>query len=502
MFNNEDRISRVFEGHHVFVTGATGFMGKVFLERLLRATEIAKVYILIRPKRGKASKERLVEILDNLLFNTLRQSRNYVEHIKKIKIVDGDCSMEELGMHAEIRKELSEKLTMIFHFAATTRFDEKLKSAINLNLRGTLEMIKLTRECKNINLFCHISTAYCHLHESNLLEISYPSNVNPHELMSIVDRLTESEAELIKNEYLNKFIPNTYVLTKSLAEAIVVEALETHKLPVMIVRPSIITPTLSDPQPGWVNDYNGLGGLLIGIGTGVLRSIHCNDKYHGDFIPVDVAIHGIMMCTWNYLALMNQEKYIFNFTTSNEIVMSWGQILSKGLVICIDKYPMNKAVWFPNLTLTKYRWLHKTRCLFYHWIPAVIIDSVLFCVRIKPFLWLVQKKISRGTKTIEIFANNQWTFDNSNVIQIRSKMNEFELMKYKVSSDGIDIEKYMEDCLLGGHRFLLKDGSKYEDFDSGRRTMRILFIVDRLLKLIVLGAILYGLLSIILSIFS
>jgi len=52
-------------------------------------------------------------------------------------------------------------------------------------------------------------------------------------------------------------------------------------------------------------------------------------------------------------------------------------------------------------------------------------------------------------------------------------MNEFELMKYKVSSDGIDIEKYMEDCLLGGHKYLLKDGSKYEDFGSGRRTMRI-----------------------------
>lgn len=227
-----------------------------------------------------------------------------MELLRKITVVDGDCSVEDLGMNDEVRKMLCEKLTMIFHFAATTRFDEKLKTAINLNLRGILEMIKFARECRNINLFCHISTAYCHLKESNLFEIPYPSAVNPHELMSTVDRLTESEAELIKNKYMNKFIPNTYVLTKSLAEAIVVEALETHKLPVMIIRPSIITPTLYDPQPGWVNDYNGLGGLLIAIGKGVLRSFYCNDKYHGDFIPVDIAIHGIMMCTWNYLSLM------------------------------------------------------------------------------------------------------------------------------------------------------------------------------------------------------
>lgn len=74
---------------------------------------------------------------------------------------------------------------------------------------------------------------------------------------------------------------------------------------------------------------------------------------------------------------------------------------------------------------------------------------------------------------LEIFGHHQWTFDNSNVLQIRSKMSEFELMKYKVTSDGIDIEKYIDDCLLGGHKYLLKDGSKHEDFENGRRTMRI-----------------------------
>lgn len=243
------------------------------------------------------------QILSLQLFDSLRQCKNYVEIIRKITVIDGDCSMENLGMSEETRRKLHDKLTMIFHFAATTRFDEKLKTAINLNLRGTMEMLKFARECKNINLFCHVSTAYCHLHESNLLEKFYPSSVDSHELMSIVDRLTESEAELIKDKYLNEFIPNTYVLTKSLAEAIVVEAFETHKLPVIIVRPSIITPTYSDPQPGWVNDYNGLGGLLIAIGKGVLRSIYCNERYHGDFIPVDIAIHGVMMCTWNYLSL-------------------------------------------------------------------------------------------------------------------------------------------------------------------------------------------------------
>lgn len=57
-------IREFYAGKNVMVTGATGFMGKVLVEKLLRSIpEIGNVYILVREKRGKTSKERL----DNLL---------------------------------------------------------------------------------------------------------------------------------------------------------------------------------------------------------------------------------------------------------------------------------------------------------------------------------------------------------------------------------------------------------------------------------------------------
>lgn len=93
-------------------------------------------------------------------------------------------------------------------------------------------------------------------------------------------------------------------------------------------------------------------------------------------------------------------------------------------------------------------------------------------------LWRVHKRIAKGIESLEIFGTQQWTFDNTNVVQIRSKMNELELSKYRVSSEGIDIEKYIEDCLLGGHKYLLKDGSKFEDFEKGRRLMSIVSDYD------------------------
>lgn len=47
------------------VTLATGLVGKVLLEKLLRMTEIGKIYLLIRKRKGKTPRQRMIEMLDN-----------------------------------------------------------------------------------------------------------------------------------------------------------------------------------------------------------------------------------------------------------------------------------------------------------------------------------------------------------------------------------------------------------------------------------------------------
>ena len=55
-------IQQFYVGKSIFVTGGSGFMGKVLLEKLLYScSDLKEIYILIRPKRGKVPQARVDE---------------------------------------------------------------------------------------------------------------------------------------------------------------------------------------------------------------------------------------------------------------------------------------------------------------------------------------------------------------------------------------------------------------------------------------------------------
>ena len=57
--------------------------------------------------------------------------------------------------------------TNVFHVAATVRFQEKLSKSIDINVRGTKELLDLAREMKGLESLVHVSTAYVHCHLRN-----------------------------------------------------------------------------------------------------------------------------------------------------------------------------------------------------------------------------------------------------------------------------------------------------------------------------------------------
>lgn len=71
--NTESYIAKWFAGQVLFITGATGFMGKVLVEKLIRdCPDIKECYLLMRAKRGIEPEHRR----DDYINHMVRQSKS------------------------------------------------------------------------------------------------------------------------------------------------------------------------------------------------------------------------------------------------------------------------------------------------------------------------------------------------------------------------------------------------------------------------------------------
>ena len=117
----------------MLLTGGTGLLGKVLLERVLcHLPEIETLYVLIRPRTRPGAppisiEERLrQEVYDSQIFEPLKarlgDSFDALFH-SKVKAVSGDVSLEELGLEPETYRRLQDEVDIIINCAAVVSFD-------------------------------------------------------------------------------------------------------------------------------------------------------------------------------------------------------------------------------------------------------------------------------------------------------------------------------------------------------------------------------------------
>ena len=83
--------------------------------------------------------------------------------------------------------------------------------------------------------------------------------------------------------------PNTYTLTKSLAESLIYKY--GAGLPIAVVRPAIVETSTDKPFPGWNEGINTSASLSYLLGT-YFRQLPSNESKRLDIVPVDEVCKG------------------------------------------------------------------------------------------------------------------------------------------------------------------------------------------------------------------
>ena len=78
----------------------------------------------------------------------------------KIHPIQGDLIIDKLGLSPGDKQTLVNEVNVIINSAASVNFDDPLQEALQINYFGCQRMLALAKECTNLSVFTHVSTAY------------------------------------------------------------------------------------------------------------------------------------------------------------------------------------------------------------------------------------------------------------------------------------------------------------------------------------------------------
>ncbi|OQV24146.1 Fatty acyl-CoA reductase 1 [Hypsibius exemplaris] len=452
-------IDHFYRKRFVFVTGASGFIGKVLLEKLLRCCpEIAGIFILMRPKKGRTPFQRVEDLCASPIFKGLREVQPAFN--EKLIAMQGDVNEEDFGLHSDNLRRLLEETSVVFHVAATIRFDEPLKYAIEMNVISVQRLVGLCRRMTRLKALVHVSTAYANCDRNHIEEMVYQPSLEPQKLIDIIGLLPDKAVEAMTPHLLKTF-PNTYCFTKGLAEYCLLK--EAGDLPLAIVRPSIVGAAWKEPIPGWIDNSQGPSLLFIANGKGLLRSMTGHRERVMDVIPVDFTANLLIAVGWRTARIYDGGKgslTVYNGTSGGVNPLKWGE-LESNMVHSFAKNPLDLAFRRPKMIFTEHPLMRNYWSTVSHLLPAYIFDMALRLVGKKP--------------------------SASNVGSMMHEMSSGDREVFYLDAREVHWPSYIENYCLGMKKFLLK-----EDLDNlprARRHQRRLNIVRYAFNTVLLAVI-------------
>ncbi|XP_076818620.1 fatty acyl-CoA reductase 1-like isoform X2 [Clavelina lepadiformis] len=498
---NKPGIPEFFAGKTVALTGATGFIGQLLIEKLLRSCpDIKGLILLIRSKKGKSITERLQKIIEPPIFDKLRKTQP--GFASKLIPVSADIEKPGFALSDEDVQLVLDEVNVFIHSAATTKFNEHLTLSYAVNTNGVHELLKLCRKIKNLHAFVHISTAFSFCDKSFIGEEVYPTGWDYDKLRSSIQWMSDDMvSDLTPN--IVKDRPNTYTLTKAFGEEVLVK--EGEGLPICIIRPSIVGSTYNEPIPGWCRSLNGPTGHFIAFAKGYARLLCARSDHYLDIIPADFVVNGIIAAAWKTALSGRSDQLLSNVISTTEYHASLPKNISREQLQLLEllgytkedesvsvqarrksipiyhivtnpkyaltvsrmassmmhhftRYPVDNALRLPeNVIVISNKFLYRTCAFFLEYIPACMFDAGLILFGQKPKLLRVLRLLSSAMTALQFFLYNHWEWDEGSTLKLQREMSDRDQKEFNFSKDDFDLKLFIERYYMGTKRYVLKE---------------------------------------------
>jgi long-chain acyl-CoA synthetase len=312
-------IQEFFTGKTVLVTGATGFLGKALLEKILRSLPgVRRLYLLVRGKergtRAVSADERFwTEVLKSSIFDRLKSEMGEgfdAQVEERVVVVNGDLTDERLGASPEDYRRLCDEVEVIINSAAVVVFDERLDLSLNLNTMGARRMMDVARDCRKLLAVVHISTCYVSGTRKGwvaeeLVEPGFDVEAEARRLeqeCAAIKQRCGADREQARKELVALGLKrarelgwnDTYTFTKWMGEQLTLKY--RGDLPTVILRPAIIESTYHEPEAGWIDGFRMGDPIFVGYGKGQLKDFPARQDTICDLIPCDHVVNAILAC--------------------------------------------------------------------------------------------------------------------------------------------------------------------------------------------------------------